>query len=132
MTTAGCTEVSDYIPVRTMVGNQLHMFAGILARNPTRELRIRPDPGARGTTARRTALRRLRGMGTLRRTPVRCIGRNIRPAGKPVLPMNGNDGREGEFRHAPKIPDAAARPAQACGNLCDNRVDTKVSWGMHR
>ena len=121
MTTAGCTEVSDYIPVRTMVGNQLHMFAGILARNPTRELRIRPAPRARGTTARPTALRRFRGMGTLHRTPVRCTGRIIRPPGKPVLPMNGNDGREGELRHVLKVPDAAARPTQACGNLCNDR-----------
>ena len=30
----------DYIPARTLAGNPLYMFAGILAHNPTRELRI--------------------------------------------------------------------------------------------
>jgi hypothetical protein len=37
----------DYIPVTTRVGNQLYMFAGILAHNLTRELQIQVTP--RGT-----------------------------------------------------------------------------------
>ena len=97
----------DYVPVGTLVGNQLHMFPGILARNPTRELRIRLAPRARGTTPKRTAPWRFREMGTLRRNLIRRSGRIIRPAGKSVLPMNGSDGREGEFRHALKVLNAA-------------------------
>ena len=46
----------DYIPVKTRVGNQLYMFAGIVAHNLTRELQIQLDPRARGTTAKRAAL----------------------------------------------------------------------------
>ena len=42
----------DYVPVRTQAGNQLYMFAGILAHNLTRELQIRLHPRARGTTAK--------------------------------------------------------------------------------
>ena len=46
----------DYIPVRTRVGNQLYMFAGILAHNLTRELQIQLAPRARSTTPKRAAL----------------------------------------------------------------------------
>ena len=99
----------DYVPVGTPVGNQTNCTCSPASspRNPTREPQTRP-PCARGTTARRTAPRRSRGIGTLRRTPIRCTGRIIRPTGKPVLPMDGSDGREEELRHAIKIPNAAA------------------------
>ena len=40
-----------YVPVKTRVGNQLYMFAGILAHNLTRELQMRLSPRARRTTA---------------------------------------------------------------------------------
>ena len=94
----------DYVPIRILVGNQLDMFAGILARNITHELQI---PPRRGTTPKRTVLRRFRKMGTLRRNLVRRIGRIIRPAGKLVLSMSRNDSREGELRHALKVLNAA-------------------------
>ena len=84
------------------------MFVGILARNPTRELRIQIDRRARGTTPKRAALRCFREMGTLRRIPVRRTGRIIRPGGKPILSTNGNDNLEGELRHAPTALNAAA------------------------
>ena len=45
-----------YIPVRTRVGNQPYMFAGILAQNLTSELQIQIDRRARGTTPKRAAL----------------------------------------------------------------------------
>ena len=98
----------DCMPVGTRVGNRSHMFAGIPARNPTRELRIRIDRRTRGTTPKRAALRCFRGMGTLRRTPVRRTGRIIRPGGKPILPMSGNDSLERELRHALTALNAAA------------------------
>ena len=62
------------------------------------------------------------GTGALRRNLIRRTGRIFRPAGKSVLPMNGNGSREGELRHALKVPDAAARPTQTRGNSCSNRV----------
>ena len=98
----------DYVPVKTRVGNQLYMFAGILAHNLTRELQIQLDPRARGTTAKRAALWCFREIGTLRRTLIQCAGRMIRPAGKLILSMNSNDRRERELRHALAILNAAA------------------------
>ena len=94
----------DCMPVGTRVGNQPYMFAGIPAREP----RIQIDRRARGTTPKRAPLRCFREMETLRRTPVRRTGRIIRPGGKPILPMNGDDGLEGELRHALTALNAAA------------------------
>ena len=90
----------DYIPVTTRVGNQLYMFAGILAHNLTRELQIQLSPRARGTTAKRAALWCFREIETLRRTLIQRAGRIIRPAGKLILSMNTNKKFEHELLYA--------------------------------
>jgi hypothetical protein len=87
----------DYVPVTTRVGNQLYMFAGILAHNLTRELQIQLTPRARGTTAKRAALWCFREIETLRRTLIQRAGRIIRPAGKLILSMNSNEKLENEL-----------------------------------
>ena len=87
----------DYVPVSTRVGNQLYMFAGILAHNLTRELQIELNPRTRGTTAKRAALWCFREIETLRRTLIQRAGRIIRPAGKLILSMNSNDKLENEL-----------------------------------
>ena len=90
----------EYIPVRTKTGNQLYLFAGLLAHNLTRELQIQLHQRARGATAKRAALWCFRKIGTLRRTLIQRAGRIIRPAGKPILSMNANDRFEKELRDA--------------------------------
>ena len=90
----------DYVPVTTRVGNQLYMFAGILAHNLTRELQIQVTPRARGTTAKRAALWCFREIETLRRTIIQRAGRIIRPAGKLILSMNSNEKLENELLHS--------------------------------
>jgi hypothetical protein len=57
-----------FVPVNTRVGNQLYMFAGVLAHNLDRELQIQMTPRSRGTTAKRAALWCFREIETLRRT----------------------------------------------------------------
>ena len=89
----------DYIPVTTRVGNQLYMFASILAHNLTRELQIQVTPRARGTTAKRAALWCFREIETLRRTLIQRAGRIIRPAGKLILSMASNEKLENELLH---------------------------------
>ena len=96
------------------------MFAGIPARSPNRGPRIRIGARARGTTPKRAAPRHFRGMETLRRNPVRCTGRIIRPGGKLIPSMNGNDGRDGETPTYPSIPNTAARSTPDCAGLCNN------------
>lgn len=90
----------DYVPVTTLVGNQLYLFAGILAHNLTRELQIQLTSRARGTTAKRAALWCFREIETLRRTLINRAGRLIRPAGKPILSMNANEKLENELLHS--------------------------------
>lgn len=90
----------DYVPVTTCAGNQLYMFAGILAHNLTRELQIQLTPRARGTTAKRAALWCFREIETLRRTLIQRAGRVIRPAGKLILSMNSNEKLENELLHS--------------------------------
>ena len=97
-----------YVPVKTRVGNQLYMFAGILAHNLTRELQMRLSPRARRTTAKRAALWCFREIETLRRTLIQRAGRIIRPAGKAILSMNSNERLEGELRHALATLNAGA------------------------
>lgn len=90
----------DYVPVNTRVGNQLYMFAVILAHNLTRELQIQITPRARGTTAKRAALWCFREIETLRRMLIQRAGRIIRPAGKVILSMNSNEKIEKELLHS--------------------------------
>ena len=97
-----------YVPVKTRVGNQLYMFAGILAHNLTRELQMRINPRVRRTTAKRAALWCFREIETLRRNLIQRAGRIIRPAGKLILSMNSNARLEGELRHALATLNACA------------------------
>jgi len=96
----------DYIPVTTRAGNQLYMFAGILAHNLTRELQIQLTPRARGTTAKRAALWCFREIETLRRTLIQRAGRIIRPGGKPTLSMNNNETLENELMSSLELLNA--------------------------
>lgn len=93
----------DYVPVTTRAGNQLYMFAAILAHNLTRELQMRLAQRARTTTAKRPALWCFREIGTLRRNLIQRAGRIIRPAGKPILSMNSNEKLEYDLLHSLKL-----------------------------
>ena len=97
-----------YVPTKTRVGNQLYMFAGILAHNLTRELQMRINPRERRTTAKRAALWCFREIEILRRTLIQRAGRIIRPAGKLILSMNSNARLEADLRHALAILNASA------------------------
>jgi hypothetical protein len=86
--------------VTTLLGNQLYMFAGILAHNLTRGLQIQMTPRARRTTAKRAALWCFPEIATLRRTLIQRAGRIVRPAGKLILSMNSNEKVESELLHS--------------------------------
>lgn len=90
----------DYIPVRTRAGNQLYMFAAILAHNLSREFQMQLDPPTRRTTAKRASRWRFREIATLRRNIIQRAGRIIRPAGKLILSLNHNELLEADFRAA--------------------------------
>jgi hypothetical protein len=87
----------DYVPVTSRVGNQLYLFAGILAHILTRGLQIQLTARARGTIAKRDALWCFREIKILRRTLIQRTGSITRPAGKVILSMNVNEKLENEL-----------------------------------
>ena len=80
-----------YVPVRTLMGNQIYLPAGLFAHNLTREWQMRTTPRARNTTAKRTALWVFVKLDTLRKKLIRRAGRLTRPHGKLTLTMSANN-----------------------------------------
>jgi hypothetical protein len=89
----------DYVPVRTRVGNQLFLFAAVLAHNVTRELQMAASPPHRGTTEKRTPLWIFQQLNTLRRHLIQRAGRLTRPQGALTLTMSGNAAVKHELLH---------------------------------
>ena len=79
-----------YVPVRTRVGNQLYLLAGLFAHNLTRELQMATTPPCRNTTANRAALWAFEKLDTLRATLLHRAGRFTRPQGVLTLTLNAN------------------------------------------
>ena len=88
-----------HVPVTTRVGNQLYMFAAILAHNLTRELQMLSSPRQRPTTAKRAALWTFQHLDTLRHSIIQRAGRIIRPNGRLVLSINTNPEVEHQMLH---------------------------------
>lgn len=89
----------DYVPVKTLAGNQTYLLAGLFAHNLGRELQMTAHPPQRRTTAKRTPLWAFEKLGTLQRKLIQRAGRLLRPAGKLVLSMNANEAVENEMSH---------------------------------
>lgn len=89
----------NYVPTRTLLGNQLYLLAGILAHNLVRELQMRGHAAARNTTYQRTPLWPFESVSTLCRKIVQRAGRLTRPAGRLTLTMNANAAVQRELLH---------------------------------
>ena len=80
----------DYVPVRTLCGNQLYLLAGLFAYHLTRELQMQTTSPVRGTTAQRCCLWVFTKVGTFRKTLLRRAGRLSRPQGVLTLTLSAN------------------------------------------
>lgn len=80
----------DYVPTRTLVGNQIYLLAALLAYNLHRELQMTTLPPARRTTERRTALWPFTQLRTFRGTLLQRAGRFTKPHGKLTLTISAN------------------------------------------
>jgi hypothetical protein len=69
----------DYVPVRTLAGNQTYLLAGLFAYNLTRELQMQTAERSRGTTAKRAALWVFEKVDTLRKKLIQRAGRVTEP-----------------------------------------------------
>jgi hypothetical protein len=79
-----------YVPVRTWVGNQLYLLAGLFAHNLAREFQMATTPPERKTSIQRTALWAFEKLDTLRNTLLHRAGRLTRPQGVLTLTLNAN------------------------------------------
>jgi hypothetical protein len=80
----------DYVPVRTLYGNQNYLLAGLFAYNLTRELQMQTSEPQRGTTAQRHCWWVFEKMGKLRKTLSHRAGRLSRPQGLLTLTISAN------------------------------------------
>jgi hypothetical protein len=80
----------DYIPVRTLWGNQAYLLAAVLAHNLNRELQMHRSPPQRTTTAKRPPLWSFQRLATLRRQIVQRAGRLTQPQGNLTLTLGAN------------------------------------------
>ncbi len=80
----------DYVPVRTLLGNQTYLLAGLFAHNLTRELQMTTTERCRPTTERRTALWVFEKLDTLRKTVIQRAGRLTEPRGILTLTISAN------------------------------------------
>lgn len=81
----------DYVPVRTLCGNQTYLLAGLFAYNLTRELQMQTTERCRHTTAGRASLWVFEKVDTLRKTLIQRAGRLTRPHGALRLTISAND-----------------------------------------
>lgn len=89
----------DYVPTRTLAGNQIFMLSAILAHNLNRELQMTARSQTRTTTTRRSPLWEFEQLETLRRKLVQRAGRFTRPQGRPTLTMSANPAVQDELLH---------------------------------
>ena len=81
----------DYIPVRTLAGNQTYLLCAIVAHNLARELQMMAEPPHRHTTEKRAPLWIFQELNTLRRHFIQRAGRFTWPQGRLTLTLGLND-----------------------------------------
>lgn len=98
----------DYVPVRTLCGNQLYLLAGLFAYNLTRELQMQTTEPERGTTAQRKCRWVFEKVDTLRKTLLHRAGRLSRPQGLLTLTLSANTWVKTRLLHLlDRIPEKA-------------------------
>jgi len=80
----------DYVPTRTLVGNQTYLLAAVLAHNLNRELQMEVSKPERTTTQKRAALWAFEKLATFRQRLVQRAGRLTRPHGVLTLTVSAN------------------------------------------
>lgn len=79
-----------YVPVRTWLGNQTYLLAGIFAHNLLRELQMMTSAPSRGTTEKRTPLWAFEELHTFRAGLIQRAGRLTRPHGTLTLTISAS------------------------------------------
>ena len=81
----------DYIPVRTLHGNQLYQQAALFAHNLTKEIQMQTQPERRPASASRHALWEFLSLRTFRSRFLLRAARLTRPQNQLTLTLNANE-----------------------------------------
>lgn len=79
-----------YVPTQTRLGNQVYLWAGILAHNLARELQMRVVPPAHRASERRSPMWCFHTLRHLRQLWIQRAGRFSRPGGELTLTLSAN------------------------------------------
>jgi hypothetical protein len=79
-----------YVPVRTWLGNQTYLLAGLFAHNLLRELQMMTTAPSRHTTEKRTPLWAFEQLHTFRAALIQRAGRLTRPHGRLTLTISAS------------------------------------------
>ncbi len=80
----------DYVPTKTLAGNQVFLLSSVLAHNLNRELQMATQPQDRKTTIQRAPLWQFERLETTRRKLLQRAGRFTRPQGRLTLTLSAN------------------------------------------
>lgn len=89
----------DYVPTRTLAGNQTYLISAVMAHNLTKELQMINQDSDRKTQEKRPALWEFKKLSTIRQQIIQRAGRIIKPRGKIVLSMATNKEVKSEMLH---------------------------------
>lgn len=89
----------DYVPTKSLAGNQVFLLSAILAYNLNHDLQMIAHDRGRETTPRRSPLWRFERLETLRLKLINRAGRLNQPQGRLTLTMSTNPAVEEELLH---------------------------------
>ena len=89
----------DYVPTKTLAGNQVFLLSAVLAHNLNRDLQMTAYEPSRETTPQRSPLWQFERLETLRLKLVNRAGRLIQPQGRLTLSMSTNPAVQEELLH---------------------------------
>ncbi len=98
----------DYVPTKTLAGNQIFLFSAVLAHNLNRELQMIANEPSRATTTQRAPFWRFERLETLRRKLIQRAGRFTHPQGRLTLTMSANSAVSDELLHYKRALEMAA------------------------
>ena len=88
----------EYVPVRSLNGNQLYCIAGMITHNLSREIQIASNKKIRSTNMKRSTLWNFKKTSTLRHSIIQKAAKLVRPQGKLTLIMGVEEQTGAEIR----------------------------------
>lgn len=89
----------DYVPTKTLAGNQVFLLSAVLAHNLNREMQMIAHPPSRSMTSQRSPLWNFERLDTLRCKLLQRAGRFTRPQGRLTLTLNANKAVRHDLLH---------------------------------